>query len=142
MPIIWVRQEFEPDLSNVFPHMQESGRFYAIRGTPGSRLLGELDVAPSDIILTKHRYSVFFETSLAEMLIERGTETLILAGITTAWCIRSTAVDAYQRDLTVILAEECLDGFTRQDHEESLNAMDGYIATACSNREIESRLSM
>ena len=136
VPVFWIRQEFEPDLSNVFRHMRDGGRSYAIRGTPGSRLLPELDVDPSDTIISKHRFSAFFETSLADRLSALGIDTVVLAGITTAWCVRSTAVDAYQRDLTVILARECLDGFTERDHENSLRDMGGYIARALTNREI------
>jgi nicotinamidase-related amidase len=137
VPIFWVRQEFEPDLSNAFQHMLDGGRSYAVRGTPGSQLLSELNVQPTDTVLTKHRFSAFYETRLAELLADRGIDTVILAGITTSWCVRSTAVDAYQRDLTVVLAKDCMAGFTERDHEESLSAMDGYIAKACSNREIE-----
>src|SRR5690606_14295680 len=58
-PIIWVRQEFEPDLSDAFLSMRRTGRRVTIRGTPGCRLLAELDRRPEDHEIVKKRYSAF-----------------------------------------------------------------------------------
>ena len=37
LPVIWVRQEFVPDLSDAFPEMREKGIRLTIQGTPGAR---------------------------------------------------------------------------------------------------------
>jgi nicotinamidase-related amidase len=136
LPIIWFRQEFAPDLSDAFLHVKRSGKPYAIQGTAGCQLLPELQVAPDDRILVKKRYSAFFQTELDAVLGHLQPHTLVLAGITTAWCVRSTAVDAYQRDYRVLLAQEAMAGFTERDHLESLNAMNGLVGTALSNAEL------
>jgi nicotinamidase-related amidase len=47
-PIIWVRQEFEPDLRDAFPEMITKGIHITIRGTDGCRIVPGLDVSPSD----------------------------------------------------------------------------------------------
>jgi len=36
-PVIWVRQEFEPDLRDAYPEMARKGIRITIRGTGGSR---------------------------------------------------------------------------------------------------------
>lgn len=141
LPIIWFRQEFKPDLSDAFAHMRRSGKRYTISGTNGCELLPELHIHPDDTVLCKSRFSAFYETELNTLLNRLGINCLILAGITTSWCVRSTAVDAYQRDYDIILAGECMQAFTTEDHESSLRAMDGYIATNLSNVEILSRMS-
>ncbi len=128
IPVIWVRQAFSPDLSDAFLHMRREGRAYTIAGTPGAELLPELAVDPADLHLTKRRFSAFFDTPLHETLQRLGCRRLILAGITTAWCIRSTATDAYQLDYETLLVSDCMMGFTVKDHRDSLAAMDGYIA--------------
>lgn len=135
-PVIWFRQEFSPDLSDAFVHVKRSGKPYAIRGTPGCQLLPELQIKPEDRILVKKRYSAFYQTELDAVLGDLQPQTLVLAGITTAWCIRSTAVDAYQRDYRVLLAQEAMAGFTERDHLESLNAMNGLVGTALTNGDI------
>ncbi len=139
-PIIWFRQEFAPDLSDAFLHVKHGGKPYAIQGTAGCQLLPELQVAPEDRILVKKRYSAFFQTELDAVLGHLQPYTLVLAGITTAWCVRSTAVDAYQRDYRVLLAQDAMAAFTERDHLESLNAMNGLVGTVLSNAEIANRL--
>ena len=134
--VVWFRQEFKSDLSDAFPHMRKSEKIYTISGTEGCELLPELDVHPNDHVMLKSRFSAFFRTNLEALLQERKIDRVILAGITTAWCIRSTAVDAYQRDYEVIVAKECVQAFSEKEQEESIRAMDGYIATFLSNTEI------
>ncbi len=129
-PVIWIRQEFAPDLSDAFPHMRRTGKRYTLRGTPGAEIVPELPVLPGEPVLIKRRFSAFYETALDRVLHERRVGTTVLAGITTSWCIRSTAVDAYQRGYAVLLLRECLGGFSTEDHARDLAAMDGYIAQA------------
>jgi isochorismate hydrolase len=73
------------------------------------RCLPELDYRATDALLIKKRYSAFFGTDLEERLRTRGCSKLIVCGINTHACVRTTVVDAYQRDLEVILVEGCID---------------------------------
>jgi nicotinamidase-related amidase len=139
-PVIWVRQEFEPDLSDAFPEMRAKGIRTVIRGTPGCEMLSELDVAPSDAVIVKKRYSAFFGTALDETLAHLGSDTLILAGVNTHACIRTTAIDAYQRDRSVVLAGDCIESYDREHHEISLRYMKDKIAAVLSNGEIRARM--
>ncbi len=141
VPVIWVRQEFLEDMSDAFPHARRSGMRYAIRGTVGSRLLSELDVDPNDRIITKRRFSAFHGTDLETMLETIGAGRILVAGITTAWCVRSTAVDAYQLDYEVVVARDCTAAFTEAAHRAALAEMDGYIAQTMTNDEIAETLS-
>lgn len=130
IPIIWVKQAFKEDLSDAFPHMRASNRKYTIEHTAGCDFLPELSIEPEDTILVKSRFSAFFKTDLHAHLQAIGCKHIVLAGITTAWCIRSTATDAYQHDYKVTLASDCMQGFAQPDHDAALEAMDGYIATS------------
>jgi nicotinamidase-related amidase len=127
LPVIWIKQAFEPDLSDAFPHMRRTGKAYTIRGTPGAELLPELQTGPDDFVVFKKRFSAFFETGLADTLRQLNVGTVILCGVTTSWCIRSTATDAYQHGFEVLLVGDCMAGFNKPDHERDLRAMDGYI---------------
>jgi len=139
-PVIWVRQEFEPDLRDAFPEMRAKGIRIVIKGTPGCEILPELGVAPSDVVIVKKRYSAFYGTNLDETLAQLRPDAIILAGINTHACIRTTAIDAYQRDWPVILAADCIDSYDREDHEISLRYMKDKIAVAMSNGEIRAAL--
>jgi nicotinamidase-related amidase len=139
-PVVWVRQEFEPDLRDAFREMKAKGIRITIKGTQGCQIVPELAVAPSDLVIIKKRYSAFYGTTLDETLARLQPGAIILAGINTHACIRTTAIDAYQRDWNVILALDCIDSYDREHHEVSLRYMKDKMATAMSNADILSAL--
>lgn len=142
LPVIWVRQEFEPDLSDAFLEMKASRIQITIRGTKGCQIVSELAVDTSDIVVLKKRYSAFFGSELDAELARLQPDAIVLAGINTHACIRTTAIDAYQRDWPVVLASDCIDSYDREHHEVSLNYMSGKIAAVVSNEEIRSALGL
>jgi nicotinamidase-related amidase len=138
--IIWVRQEFEPDLSDAFPEMKSEGIRITIKGTAGCQIASDLAVASSDPVVIKKRYSAFHKTELNQLLQQLGPDSIILAGINTHACIRVTAIDAYQRDWETIVAADCVDSYDREPHEISLKCMKDKIAAVMSNQKILSAL--
>jgi nicotinamidase-related amidase len=104
-----------------------------IAGTPGASLLPGLDVAVSDPIVIKKRYSAFFGTGLDDVLQALGCRRLIVAGVNTHACVRATVVDAYQRDYDVIIARDCVESHDEEQHVASLRYMDGKLARGLSN---------
>ncbi|HEY6256340.1 MAG TPA: cysteine hydrolase [Xanthobacteraceae bacterium] len=140
-PVIWVRQEFRPDLADAFPEMRAKGIHVTIQGTQGCRIASDLDVNPADTVIVKKRYSAFFGTILDQVLADLRPDGIILAGINTHACIRMTAIDAYQRDWDVVLAADCVDSYDRQHHQVSLRYMKGKIAAVMSNDEIRRMLA-
>jgi len=141
-PIIWVRQEFEPDLRDAFPEMREKGIRIVIKGTSGCQILPELAAEPSDRTIVKKRYSAFWRTSLDEVLSGLQPDALILAGVNTHACIRTTAIDAYQRDWPVVVALDCVDSYDKEHHEISLKYMAGKIASVMTNEQIRASLQV
>jgi nicotinamidase-related amidase len=139
-PVVWVRQEFEPDLRDAFREMKTKGIRITIKGTEGCQIVRELAVAPSDVVIVKKRYSAFYGTNLDETLAQLRPDAIILAGINTHACIRATAIDAYQRDWNVILALDCVDSYDQEHHEVSVRYMKDKIATAMTNPDILSAL--
>jgi len=139
-PVVWVRQEFEPDLRDAFREMRAKGIHITIKGTEGCQIVPELTVAPSDLVIIKKRYSAFYGTPLDETLVRLQPDVIILAGINTHACIRTTAIDAYQRDWTVILALGCIDSYDREHHEVSLRYMKDKVAAVMSTADILSAL--
>ncbi|MGA7461219.1 MAG: isochorismatase family cysteine hydrolase [Candidatus Korobacteraceae bacterium] len=139
--VIWVRQEFEPDLRDAFNEMRAKGIRITIRGTRGAQIASELNVDSNDAIVIKKRYSAFFGTNLDQLLSDLRPDALILAGINTHACIRMTAIDAYQRDFSVILAADCIDSYDREHHEISLRYMKDKIAAVMTDAEIAAALT-
>jgi nicotinamidase-related amidase len=82
-PAIWMRQEFEPKLSDAFPEMRDKGIRVAIKGTPGCEILPELAKSSSDLVVIKKRYSAFYNVKLDEILADLVPDGVVLAGVNT-----------------------------------------------------------
>ena len=65
---------------------------------------------------------------------------LVLAGVNTHACVRTTAIDACQRDLDVIIPREAVGSYDREHEAVSLRYIDGKIASVISVAECLSRV--
>ena len=139
-PVIWVRQEFEPDLSDAFLEMRKKNIKITIKGTSGAEISADLNRHDSDLVIVKKRYSAFFRTPLEDILIEMNIGKLTLCGVNTHACIRMAAIDAYQRDLDVVIASDCISTYDQAHGDMSLKYLDGKISQLKSNGEIMSAI--
>lgn len=139
-PVIWVKQLYSPDLHDASLEVKRDGHRIVIQGTPGAELLPELDYKSADFIVIKKRYSGFFRTVLDETLEGLDCKKVIIAGINTHACIRMTAIDAYQRDMEVFLAIDCIDSHDEPHHRMSMRYMDGKITTGMTNSQLAALL--
>lgn len=140
-PVIWVRQDFKDDLSDAFLEMRDRKVKLNIIGTAGAKLDARLDVRDGDITIVKKRYSPFFGTRLDAVLLEKGVGSMVITGINTHACVRMAAIDAYQRDMRVILASEAIDSYDEEHARVSLRYMDGKIARVLGNAEIKAEIT-
>ncbi|MCL9783453.1 cysteine hydrolase [Vibrio sp. S4M6] len=135
--IIWVRQVFKDDLSDSYLALRHSGHKWTVDGTHGCELLSELDKLCSEHEIIKKRYSAFFRTELDSILNKLSPNEIVIAGVNTHACIRVTAIDAYQRDYKLVLAEECIDSYDQGCHDESFGYLvNSGIGTPSSNEQI------
>jgi nicotinamidase-related amidase len=140
-PVVWVRQEFEADLSDAFLSMRDSGTRITIRGTDGCKIIHEIGREPTDHEVVKHRYSAFFDTSMAALLSSLNVSRVVIGGINTHACVRATAVDAYQRDYRVILAVDAISSYDGEYHRESMRYLAQSIGTSMTNSAIKDLVS-
>jgi ureidoacrylate peracid hydrolase len=78
-----------------------------IRDTWNTENVPELAPEPGDVVVSKHRYSGFFETELDDVLQGLGVTHLLVTGCTTSVCVESTVRDATFRDYTCVVLEDC-----------------------------------
>jgi len=107
-----------------------------IRKTIGAQILPELAKKPDDIEIVKKRYSAFFKTGLDNVLAEHNIGQLIICGVNTSACVRMAAIDAYQRDLEVIITVDCVDASDKEHHEVSLRYLGKEISRVLDNKQI------
>ena len=135
-PVIWVRQAFQRDLSDAFLEMRDKKISITIDGTLGAEIHSGLNREPSDPVVTKKRYSAFFGTNLDALLAKLDVDQITLAGVNTHACIRMAAIDAYQRDIRVTIAADCVDSQDLEHARVSLAYLSGKIAALRDNAEI------
>lgn len=86
--VIYVVVGFRPGYPEVsgrnlsFSGIKSAGRFAP--GDPVAAIHPDLAPEPSDVVVTKHRVSVFAGTDLDMILRANGVETLLLAGVATS----------------------------------------------------------
>jgi len=93
---------------------------HCIAGTWGAQIVDALTQAPDDISVPKRRYSGFFQTDLDLHLRERAIETVIVTGVVTNICVRSTIHDAFFLGYEVIVPVECVAATSPAQQESSL----------------------
>jgi ureidoacrylate peracid hydrolase len=96
-----------------------------VEGTWNTEILPELEPLDGEPVVTKTRYSGFFETELDDTLRSLGARFLVVTGCTTSICVESTVRDAMFRDYSCLVLEDCTAepigaGLSRSNHEASL----------------------
>jgi len=94
---------------------------YSIEGTKGAEIIDDLDRKEEDLWLLKPRFSAFFRTGLDQWLKQRETTLCAVAGITTPFCVLTTALDAICSDLRAVILEDCTAAASEETHKQSLN---------------------
>jgi nicotinamidase-related amidase len=140
LPVVWVRQEFQRDLSDGSLEMRTRRVGVTIAGTAGCEILSELERHPSERVIVKKRYSAFFRTVLDDLLAVVRPDALVIAGINTHACIRTTVIDAYQRDFEVVVVSDGVGSYDAEHDAVTRKYLDGKMARFMTSREIASML--
>ncbi len=95
---------------------------FAVEGTHGAQVVDELAPAPGEYIIPKIRMSAFIGTELDLMLRNLGITSLVITGIQTPNCIRTTVFDAIAYNYPVTLIEDAVGA--RNDAVHRANVQD------------------
>jgi nicotinamidase-related amidase len=91
-----------------------------VEGSPDSEIHDDLTPLPGEKIISKHRYSAFYNTDLETVLRCLKIEELAVSGIMTNMCCESTARDAYYRDYKVFFLADGTGSINEEMHTASL----------------------
>ena len=106
-------------------HMRREREFvkrtpHCIEGEWGCQVIEELAPREDDIFVIKRRYSGFFNTDLDLTLKDMGVDTVVVMGVVTNICVRSTVHDAFFHGYQVIVPEDCVAATGPREQESSL----------------------
>ncbi len=102
-------------------------------------LLGE-EWSPDshEYVVTKHRYSGFWDTDLDLILRSHGIKSLIMTGEATNVCVETTARDGYMRDYSIVFVSDGTASTNKDAHEATLYNMRTHFGLVVDSHEIVS----
>lgn len=134
VPVIFANDAHIPDLDRELKLWGEHG----IAGTEGAQPSPQLGLDEDDYVISKRRYSAFFQTGLRLLLDELGVKTLLCVGMDTNICVRHTLADAYYNNYDLIVAGDATMTFLVGNQEEGL----AYLETCYAARVIPTDAAM
>lgn len=104
------------------PGRTEAGRPGGLGALPAgwADLIDELDVQPTDHLITKRRRSAFHDTGLDTLLRDLGVTQIVLAGISTSAGVESTARSGADYGYHVVLATDAMLDPDADSHRHSI----------------------
>lgn len=126
------------------PHAQSDYAHHKLEGSREAEMMPELGPDPKDLIVTsKRRFDMFYGTNLEILLRVLETEAVILAGANTNTCVQCSVFGAYNRDLKVVVASDCVASAYGPDlHEFALDNVRRRLGWVLTNSEIAEKLGV
>ncbi|HEY2056901.1 MAG TPA: isochorismatase family cysteine hydrolase [Amycolatopsis sp.] len=103
-------------------------------------LIDELDVQPSDHLITKRRRSAFHDTGLDTLLRDLGVTQVVLTGISTSSGVESTARSASDHGYHVVLATDAMSDPDAEAHRHSVERVFPKLGETATTAEILGRI--
>ena len=117
-PILFVVDTHRPNVRQDREFLKRTP--HCLEGTWGARVIEDLDPRPDDVYIIKRRYSAFFNTDLDLTLRDLQVSTLVIFGVVTNICVRSTVHDAFFLGYQVVVPADCVAATGPREQESSL----------------------
>lgn len=118
IPICWVIQCHDPRLRRDRELLKRGT--HCLVGSWGAEIIEDLAPQTEDFRIYKHRYSAFFQTDLDLTLKDMQCDQLIVTGVVTNICVRSTVHDAFFQGYEVVVPEDCCAATSPREQSSSL----------------------
>jgi nicotinamidase-related amidase len=126
VPIIFVRAIYDDvfvaeNLAEIYG-TRSFGNDLCQEGSWGADWFDEIRPSNSsnEIVVTKHRFSAFWGTSLDLYLRSNAIETVVFVGVVTSGCVESSARDAFFNDYRIVVVSDCVAEASQERHDASL----------------------
>jgi acyl-CoA reductase-like NAD-dependent aldehyde dehydrogenase/nicotinamidase-related amidase len=106
IPVVHVWSTVNKSGDNRMPHRKKNGDWMCLEGSAGHACPDVLRPQKKETIIHKIFFSAFSTGQLDSVLHELNADTLIIAGVHLHACVRATALDAYAKGYSVVVAED------------------------------------
>ncbi len=106
VPVIWVHDARRPGMRQEREWAKRTP--HGLENSWATEIIEDLDARSDEIHVIKRRYSAFFQTDLDLTLKDMQVDQLIIFGVVTNICVRSTVHDAFFNGYEVVVpADAC-----------------------------------
>ncbi len=78
-------------------------------------IISSLHKSKKDVLIKKNKISPFYKTGLEKEM--KGVKEIVVGGILSNLCVRSTVQDAYDRDLKITVIKDCCASFDKETQD-------------------------
>lgn len=140
MPIIYTQEAHRRQKVDFGLELERSEPEHCLEGTAGIEIVPQLTPEDSDYVITKRRYSAYYQTDFEILLKGLGRKVVLIAGAATNVCVYATALETQQRDMYAVVLEDCVAGTSRELHEAFLKNIDYVIGDVVNSKELRALL--
>jgi ureidoacrylate peracid hydrolase len=135
LPVVHVTTVWQKDGVNMsrFTTSEELMQRGLREGEPGIEPVDELTPLADEYSVHKTRYSGFYGTELEALLRALGGVYVIVVGVATNYCVRSTVHDAAFRDFLPVVPSDCTTSYTQEEYAQTLKDIEtgfGWVKTS------------
>ncbi len=131
MPVVYVNDCHRPGLKDDREFKKRSE--HCIEGTWGAEVIDEIKPKKKDFVVLKHRFSGFYDTDLDLTLKDLCIDMVIVMGVVTNICVRSTIHDAFFRGYQVFVPRDCVMATGEREQESSLYDIETHFGDVTSS---------
>ena len=117
-PVLWVVDTHRKNVRQDREFLKRTP--HCIEGSWGAQVIEDLDPGPDDVYIVKRRYSAFFNTDLDLTLRDLRIDTVVVFGVVTNICVRSTVHDAFFLGYQAVVPEDCVAATGPREQASSL----------------------
>ena len=118
VPVIWIRDSHRRNLRRDREMLKRTP--HAEEGSWGTGVIEDLGARPDEFVVLKPRYSSFFQTDLDLILKDMMIDQLVIFGVVTNICVRSTVHDAFFLGYEIVVPRDCCAATGPREQESSL----------------------
>ena len=139
MMIGWVVDAHRPALRRDREFLKRTP--HCLEGTSGVNVVAQLDKQDDDYVFVKRRYSAFFGTDLDLTLRDNLIDTLIVFGVVTNICVRSTVHDAFFNGYQVVVPRDACAATGPREQESSLYDIATHFGVVAQSQDVLDHLA-
>jgi ureidoacrylate peracid hydrolase len=117
-PVIWIHDSHRRGMRRDREWVKRTP--HGVEGTWATEIIDELGARADEIHVIKHRYSAFFQTDLDLVLRDMLVDQIVVIGVVTNICVRSTVHDAFFIGYEVVVPEDCVAATGPREQASSL----------------------